>query len=51
MKLLKWITSLFDLNSSYQAGVDAYVSSKHPKSVGEVEHLIKQYERLYQNYV
>jgi hypothetical protein len=43
MTLLKWIKSLFG-GSTYQAELDRYIAAKHPTSVGEVEHWIRQYD-------
>jgi|688.fasta_scaffold1567119_1 hypothetical protein len=44
MKLLEWITSLFD-QRLYQTGVERYVASKHPTNVAEVEYWIRRYDQ------
>jgi hypothetical protein len=43
MELLKWIKSLFT-GSSYQDEMDKFVASKHPTTVSEVEHWIREYD-------
>jgi hypothetical protein len=43
MKLLKWITSLFSA-PSYQDSLDAFVTTKHPHNVAEVEYWIQYFE-------
>jgi hypothetical protein len=43
-KLLQFIKDLFTAPSEQQM-LDEFVSSNHPKSVGEVEHWIKVYDQ------
>lgn len=44
MKLLQWITSLFD-RRLHQTSVEIYVASKHPATVADVEHWIRKYDQ------
>jgi hypothetical protein len=42
-KLLQKLTEFFSLRNSVSRGLDAYISSKNPQSVAEVEHLAQKY--------
>lgn len=44
MKLLQWITSLFE-DKSYQDNVEYYVASKQPTTTAEVEYWIREYDQ------
>lgn len=42
-KLLQKLTQFFNIKDSVSSGLDAYISSKNPKSVAEVEKLAQKY--------
>lgn len=50
MKLINWIKSLFSA-PSYQDRLEAFVVSKHPSTVTEVEHWIEYYDIHYKEWV
>lgn len=41
--LIKKLTQFFSLQDSVSRGLDAYISSKNPQSVSEVEYLAQRY--------
>jgi hypothetical protein len=41
--LLKKLTQFFNFNYSVSTGLDAYIASKNPKSVYDIERLAQQY--------
>ena len=43
LNLLQKFTQFFSIKESVSAGLDAYIASKHPKSVAEVEYLAQKY--------
>lgn len=44
MKVIEWITSLFDAKNRYQLEVEKFIASKNPTSVVELEAWLKYYE-------
>jgi len=42
-KLLEKLTQFFSLTDSVSRGLDAYIASKGPQSVADVERLTQQY--------
>ena len=44
LKLLERLAEMFPAQS-YQSRLDQYITSRHPQSVADVEHFVKQYER------
>ena len=43
-KLLKELIQFFALNTSVSQDLDAYISSKNPQSISEIERLQLQYQ-------
>ena len=43
-KLLKELIQFFALNTSVSQDLDAYIASKNPQSISEIEHLQLQYQ-------
>jgi hypothetical protein len=41
--LLQKLIQFFSIRNSVSTGLDAYIASKHPKSVAEVEYLAQKY--------
>jgi hypothetical protein len=44
LKLLERLAEMFT-KQDYQSKLDRYINSKNAKSVAEVEHLIREYDR------
>lgn len=43
--LMKQLKDKFGLTSQYQSKLDSFIASRDPKGPGDVERLIREYER------
>jgi hypothetical protein len=43
--LMKQLKDKFGLENQYQSNLDSFITSKNPKGPGDIERLIREYER------